>query len=732
MADSNDTGRFQELASLAAAAGSSAGEQRTRQLVPALAREEAAPFADAARAERQAAELAKLDAQSEANVARELAAGMTNPQQFSDEEVPDADAGFVFRDLLGRILLLLNTLGELDALPSASLLARIYAQLPPAVIPADLSVTSILAGNDADDEMALRPVLQDLLRNILIGADAQGRIDLNPTRTMSRKVRRSPQDPLAVTARSPTDLDAAGYAAGHEWVAPSGVWVAHSVGEEAVWSRAAPLAPFAGDAMVGGALPLLGDAVPGLEPIFLTGLTRLRRDYDGPLARLRRESDGATLDVFNPDQVPPFARGTRFWVVGQYVQSGALRGTLAPADDGFPALSTDPQCGSRHATVFENAVIYNGSQTPRAAILIPAGITAQANNLAIITVGCFSHSGMDIPILELAGATPLALGHSSQSGVESVAAHYGGWRSLGRYQPSLAGQVVALSSQPDGLTLYGADRRTVTSAALPAAPLAGGTVGRSTRFLAGDGVTLRQGGWLGGAVAIYDRGLSPAEVAACRQSAIAQFDLRPQVRGVLDVLGDSITAGAGAPYFESTPRLVARQLQRPINVRNHAISGATIATQAATFANEVLPSLTGEEGLRLLALLGLGTNDLGAATPTPVATMISGTQGICEAAFAAGYSGIALGTIRPRGLFNSNPALEAMRQEFNAWIRAYAASDARFVLLDFDLVWSTSDAEDTRFYFDRTHQTDLGRARDAAFVAPRIDRFVASITNLAA
>ncbi|WP_424138683.1 SGNH/GDSL hydrolase family protein [Roseomonas chloroacetimidivorans] len=675
-----------------------------------------------------------VEATTQANVARQAAASAVNPTQYRDDERPENK--ILLRSANGIGLAEWDDQARLDAIPSPTLIGRIAGQLPPPVLPDDLSVSSLTAdevvlSGEADGEKPLIPVIAMADHKMILARDAAGRLAFNATPDTARTIRRSPMDGYTVAGRAPTDTDTVGFSAGHEWGAPGGsVFVARSVGADAIWTPAVAAFPPAGDALAGGGLPLPGDAVPGLEPIFLAGLSRLRADYYGPIARFGRDSDSTTLDAASMAEAIAWARGTTLRIEGLFIQAGLLRGTLAPwAGTSRPAVAPAPQCGGGFAAVFENSVIYNGQQTPDQAIAIPAGVTAQSDNVAVLAVGCFSHSGRDVPVVELSGSTKLALGHSSQRGLESVAAYFAGWRSLGRYQPSLAGQVIALSSSPSGLTLYGSDRQTASFAALSSVALAGGTIGNTSDiFVAGDGVTRRNGGYMAGAVAIYGRGLSGDEIAAFRQSSVAHFNLRPQVRGTMDVLGDSITDGAFGTYFESTPRRLARLLQRPMNVRNFAISGATIASQTATFTSEVVPAFASGDAVNVLLINGLGTNDIGGTTMPTAQDMYAGTKGICDLARSTGYAAIVVGTVRPRAAFNADPTKEAVRLAFNDLLRAgYAADLGAALLIDFDLLWSTADANNNAYFADGSHQTDLARAREAAFVAPKIDGVIANL-----
>ena len=153
------------------------------------------------------------------------------------------------------------------------------------------------------------------------------------------------------------------------------------------------------------------------------------------------------------------------------------------------------------------------------------------------------------------------------------------------------------------------------------------------------------------------------------------------------VLGDSITDGRGSPTDGNgrwTDHLARRVQQGEaaarVGVLNHGLGGNRVLNDGLGPALARLDrDVLAKPGVRWLIVLE-GINDLGTRSAT-APDLIGAYEQIIERAHARGIR-VYGATIMPcEGSRCFNPALEAVRQEVNAWVRQSGRFDA---VIDFD------------------------------------------------
>lgn len=155
------------------------------------------------------------------------------------------------------------------------------------------------------------------------------------------------------------------------------------------------------------------------------------------------------------------------------------------------------------------------------------------------------------------------------------------------------------------------------SAASPTKPPLGPVAtGRSIAAIVGIGVGIGAGPAIGGACfalcawqagrARRHPGVAPTVVATSGPVGHLGTPGPPPVR--ITWLGDSLAAGIGADHVDDTPAiLVARMLERPVDVRVLAVPGA----RSGDVVDQQLPALRGDEDLVVVCV---GSNDVASTT----------------------------------------------------------------------------------------------------------------------
>lgn len=617
---------------------------------------------------------------------------------------------------------------ESDTLPGVE--ARLIEQELP-----DKTLASLTF--EETPEMAEKPLIplaiDELSQRTVIGSDRAGYIDLRLQRPAAMRVRESELDAAQVFDRMPRESDdgTRGYVTGNIWNSGGGAIYRLDDALTGRWRRA-PVDPY----IIAGAravTPLPGDAIYGSVPIIAIGLHRLRRSYNGPCVRLRRDSDLAEMDLAllgndEPDYQPAgiWAAGAKVRIILAYNQGSGPNLPWTGTDP--PVLSISPQVGGWHGAVMENALPYNSDYLPRQGFAIPAGVTGATTALSIFVLKSSVHSHSNCPLVEFAtpGGT-FAYGKRDSSGyngpwVQQDAAVVG----TTPYAPTLAAEVWGISSGTGGLTFYTHDMPPQTVAARATTTFAGGQIGLTTSAFMSGG-NKQEGDSTIGAVIVHGKAITHNEALLLQTSFIRHADIRPQSRVNMLFHGDSIVRGAGATYYDTLATRISRAMAVPVRPYNYGLSGQT----AAGIAGDVSEIAFGIDPAALINLvyLSIGTNDLGGGA-TGLATFNSIASIVSQMKALASNVVVVVSSVRPRTLYQPGQPLEAAWLDINSRLLAGWQGMGAAAFVNFGLHPILGDpmiASNTNYYLDGTHQTDLSRQIEADFTAPQIDAVLATL-----
>lgn len=646
--------------------------------------------------------------------------GRIEATEYADDESPSAPYVYVLRGRgTGRVVLWVSPEGHVGLRPTQELIDAVQVADP---------VYDSVTLAAAEDEHPVIPLIASRNGRALLSATEDGHLLFTPAQETVAALRSSPLAALQVVDRLPSDADGASayYEVGQDWVHGGRCYTCIQASPSAVWAPAKVHFPIAGNGYRDGRMPLPGDALPDVAPVVAAGLRRLVAAYTGPAALIGRDSDSATMALhFVGDDVDwpalrSFIAGTKGRVEILYNQGAGDDLTWTGANR--PVLSPAPQVGAGASIVFEDSQTYGEWSSPHEGLLIPETISVQANSCSVFWAGSFAHSIVNAPVIELGvGADKLGYGVHDGTGRGGICVWWGSWLYT-NWTPPIGALVVGFSSSPSGITSYMSDQASATFAPAASVTLAGGQLGTTSVFMAPDGVTAKEGRTIMGGILVWPRAVTGDEAALIRRCLEVSYDMRPQVRGSLIVVGDSIQAGDWASYYESIGRRVARLIHRPLNLYLVARGGGTYGSETDNWVSEAHMVTDGPSPLRI-AVVALGTNDI-AYYGSPVSTLTAALTTTLAALRSDGVDHILVETVRPRAAFVGTEK-EQLRLDWNAHLRAnWSTIFGADGLLDTDTlarVGAAGAASDTTLYVDGTHQTDLARGLEADWCAAHID-----------
>lgn len=518
-----------------------------------------------------------------------------------------------------------------------------------------------------------------------------------------------------------TDDITAGYAVDDLWMAKQRVWrCARNDAGKAVW-----LVDRASASMSIPALPM--DVTTGCIAGY--GARKMKAAYSstGALYDVERDSDGqaATLSMINGELDTAAADlnglGSVNRITQWYDQSGSAYHATATGDE-RPLLPPIATLGNRRGVLFDNSLTSNGSLDPRQGLTIPAGVTTSSQSITVIAYYHPRHSFADQPIVEMAGPSAgqyMFFGIRAQTGSYGVALRGAKSQTSGVAGTAIEPRVYAFTSSASNTVIYQPDAAPASTTYATSYTLAGGKIGW-TDYVNYTGSTPARGGGTLGALLIYNRALSAAEIAAVTASIDFHYGSRVQARGNIVCSGDSITNGSRGTYFLSWPRQLALVLSRSARIYNLGISGGTIQTMTDSVASWT--GIYNSAAPFNRYVLCVGTNDLGndgtaagmkILMETHLETVRSGRD----------WDDIWLGTVLPRGLFNSNPSTSgAQWLLWNDVVRDNAAAwGVKVIDFNADPTFSDTNVVNGSLFGDSTHPNVDGLGYMANIIRPHID-----------
>lgn len=487
------------------------------------------------------------------------------------------------------------------------------------------------------------------------------------------------------------------------WLDPAGhSWAMRDFGKtRSVWRSLEPTARVV-------------DEIGGTGPIAAYGTTRLTALYSGPAVSVVNSVTKAARDIgFLPDGsldesgLAAFCSGAECRVARWYDQSGHRNDATQSNPAAQPIIRLAHRTGRALSIVWDYEATSGG---PVRTLVLPAGMSIDSGDMAILWTGRFHNASMVSPLIEL--------------GTNADAFNFGYWDAHGDFylgttnhlsefpgHAALTASVGMISSSPQDGIVLGYRNQNRVQGKLPSEVHRGGLIGETTVYKAGGMMELSS-------LTLYARGLSSLERFRSVQALGENFSLPQQQQDFYVADGDSLTQGIAAPYSQSYPWHLEQRLPRSLIMYDAGWAAKTLGGEGGLLSR--FPDFTGKlfnlSARRNVISLFAGTNDLQNGVDDK--ELVQLVQRYAAAARRAGFK-IAVTTIIPRVTFN--PKTEAARLAFNATLRA-RWKDFADALVDLaaDPVFADPKVvSDTTIYAeDGIHLTDFGYQAVASAFAP--------------
>lgn len=496
-----------------------------------------------------------------------------------------------------------------------------------------------------------------------------------------------------------------GYAQGDSWREGNRLWVCYRADQgKSAWAPHR----FSISAQPAGA-PLPADVVP--DCIAAYGTMLLTKSWEGSLLNVERASDAAAADIgrvgndIDKDAVRAHAPNSEVRIATAYEQMGSGHHATATGAS-RPYLPKAPVLGDRLGMAFVNN--YSGIQSNSNIqyLSLPNTLTVNSRSHTIIAYFKPAHSHREMRLLWFT--------RQDDGSDYYVGTGYGCMITRGS-STNRNGTLDGIPIEPmpyiwdSGSTslnmrCYTPRRRVDNFFAPPAATLVAKTIG------GGAGGSSKMRGHLG-ALLIYNRQLTEAEILSVVASLNIHFGGRPQLRGMVVPDGDSIIEGPDEPYLMSGPDAWRYTTRSSALFYNCGISGSSWRTQRTDHLSKWLPMMAQSAPYKYL-IANMGTNSVGSGDSA--ATILSDQQAYFDAVKSGvSWSRILMSTMLPRGLFNDNPSTygavaAAADNNTRLYHRSWGAD-----LIDWadDPTWGDPTAVDNLLIMtdgDRTHPDGMG------------------------
>jgi lysophospholipase L1-like esterase len=325
---------------------------------------------------------------------------------------------------------------------------------------------------------------------------------------------------------------------------------------------------------------------------------------------------------------------------------------------------------------------------------------------------------------------------------------------------SNAGTQSAFYTDPaDGNGLINASHGT-TTALLPSCPIVvmfsespsgaflwiNGTKYPITQTQQGGAVSLFQLGWTSqfgidynsnirvGAWGHIDGTPSDTDMLAINAALTARFTVPTTHALNVTIGGDSIGMGFGSTDTFNALFYLRPQITQPATWWNFSVDGRTMATCYADIANNEALAYDSTAGVKNVAIIEAGFNDLGAGAADPT-TLYNGTATPYIAALKAlGYKvGICTLWKTTTTAFSTgqDSTINANIDTYNGLVRANAGGADFIIDQAADSVFGNypTSQNDPTLFFDGLHPTSLGYQRVASLWAPKINAAIGGVSH---
>ena len=487
------------------------------------------------------------------------------------------------------------------------------------------------------------------------------------------------------------------------WLDPTGrTWAMREFGKSrAVWRSLDPTAR-----------PI--DEIGGTGPIAAYGMTRLTALYSGPAVGVVNSVTKAGRDIgFLPDgsldesALAAFCAGADCRVARWYDQSGHRNDATQSNPSVQPAIRLAHRTGRPLSIVWDYEATSGG---PVRALALPAGMSIDSGDMAVLWTGRFHNASMVSPLIEL--------------GTDANAFNFGYWDAHGDFylgttnhlselpgHAALTPSAGMISSSPKDGLVVGYRNQIRAQGKLPSEPHRGGLIGETTVYKAGGMMELSS-------LTLYARGLTSLERFRSIQALGETFAIPQQQQDTYVADGDSLTQGIAAPYSQSYAWHLEPRLPRALVIYDAGWAAKTLGGDGGLLDRfaEYTAKLSNPIARRNVVSLFAGTNDLQNGIDDK--ELVQLVQRYATAARKAGFR-IAVATVIPRATFNAKT--EAYRLSVNAALRA-RWKDFADALIDLAVDPVFADPKvvlDTTIYAeDGVHLTDFGYQALASAFAP--------------
>jgi lysophospholipase L1-like esterase len=404
------------------------------------------------------------------------------------------------------------------------------------------------------------------------------------------------------------------------------------------------------------------DAIGGVRPVAAYGTLRLTSDYSGAAIAVTNASSKTTLDIaFLPDGTLDERRLASFCALGEcrvskwYDQTGHGNDAVAPNTQSQPSIRLGHRTGQAPSVIWDFEAT-SGGQTR--VLKLPAGLTIDSGNMAVLWTGRFHNASIISPLVEL--------------GTDKDAFNFGYWDAHGDFyigtQSHLselqghAAQTAAIgvisSSPGDGLVTNYRNQLT-TLGKLPSEIHRGGLIGQTVVYAQSGMMELSS-------LILYDRGLTSLERLTAQQALGESFTIAQQQQDVYVADGDSLTQGIASPYLQAYPWHMEQRLPRGVVVYNAGWAAKTLAGPAGLVARYggFTAKLFNPHARQNVISVFAGTNDIQEGRDD--SEVFGLLKQYATLARKTGFK-VVLTTIIPRASFT--PKMEGIRTALNAMIR---------------------------------------------------------------
>ena len=405
------------------------------------------------------------------------------------------------------------------------------------------------------------------------------------------------------------------------------------------------------------------DEIGGVQPLAAYGTLRLTSNYNGPAFNITNSLTKAALDIgFLPDGTLDETRLASFCALAEcrlnrwYDQSGHGNDAVQSKFAAQPAIRLSHRAGTSLSVIWDFEAT---SGAPARALVLPASLSIDSGNMAVLWTGRFHNASLISPLIEL--------------GTNADAFNFGYWDAHGAFylgthshlselpgHAALTAAAGLLSSSPVEGVITNYRNKLRGQGTLPSEVHRGGLIGQT--------VVYKQSGMMElSSLILYGRGLTPLERMAAIKALGENFTIPQQQQDVYVADGDSLTQGIASQYLQSYPWYMERLLPRSLVLYNAAWAAKTLGGHGG------LVDRYGEFTAKLfnpyarnntISLFG-GTNDLQNGCDDK--ELVRLIQQYAIAARKTGFK-VVVSTIIPRATFDAT--MEGYRAAANAAIRS--------------------------------------------------------------